>query len=252
MSTRQRQERARKIKRTVAAVCAVLVLGMAAASPDARKKLSMTVHTALAGAQAAFAGREAATQEVTLPSIRVYALQLGVYDSGERAQQEQQRLTQEGVPCILWQRERMRIVCAAAPSEGALSSAQTFGLETYVIKDEIPEVHLRLVAAAREIEAASALINLPDATLESLFQAEKEQPLTDIVSGAKALAEPALSSHGENALYSQLAQSVVNWCALIERAQAEWSDELARQYAAVTMCTLCRELRTELLAQAQL
>ena len=252
MSTRQRQERARRIKQTVVAVLAVLALGMAAASPDAREKLSLTARTAITGAQAAFAGREAATRELTLPAVRVYALQLGVYDNGERAQQEQQRLTKEGVPCILWQRERMRIVCAAAPTESALAGAQTFGLETYVIKDEIPEVRLRLGAAERELEAVSELISLPDGALGALFQAEREQPLADIVLRARGLAEPALSAHGENALYSQLAQSVVNWCSLIERAQSEWDGDLARQYATVTMCTLCRELRTELLAQTQL
>ena len=250
MSTRQRRERYQRRQRLFVTVCALIALGAAAASPGARLRLALTAREAYAGVQAVFAGREEATQEVTLPARRVWALQLGVYDSGESAQQEQQRLTGEGVPCILWQRERMRIVCAAALSEKDLRGAQTFGLETYTIEDGMEEVRLRLGAAQREIEEISALILLPDALFEMLLGNEEEQPLSDIIARAREIASPAITAHEENALYTQLAQSVVNWCALIERASQEWGDGLARQYGALTMCTLCRELRTELLAQA--
>ena len=245
-----KQERAKRARSAVTAVLAVLVLGALAASPGARRRAGLTARQIASGAQDAFAGRQEATQKLTLPEMRVYALQLGVYDSGELAQQEQQRLSQQGMPCIIWQRERMRIVCAAALSEQALASAQAAGLETYVIEDEMPEVQLRLSAAQRELEGATELLTLPDSAFGALLLSQDARPLSDVIDSARKIAQRALSSHGENALYTQLAQSIVNWCTLIERAQEEWGDTLARQYAALTMCTLCRELRAELIAQA--
>ena len=51
------------------------------------------------------------------------------------------------------------------------------------------------------------------------------------------------SAHPESALYTQLAQSLVNWCTLMEQTRQETDEAAARRYAAVTICTLCRELR---------
>ena len=256
MSTRRRRERARRLRATAALVLALLALGATAASPGARLRLMMAARDARGGAlaavsgiQAAFSGREAAQSEMTLPALRVVALQLGVYDNGELAQQEQQRLWQAGVPCLIWQRERMRIVCAAGLSGSDLTSAQAAGLETYVIEDELPQVRLRLGGARRDLDGAAALLSLPDEAFRQLLLPEETKPLSQIVSEARQVAAPALSAKGESELYAQLAKSVVNWCDLIERSQGEWGSELARQYAAVTMCTLCRELRAELLAQ---
>lgn len=250
MSTRQRRERARHMRRRAALCAMVLALGALSASQAAREKIGGAAREAAAGVASAFAGREAAVEELTLPAMRVYALQLGVYDNGELAQQEQQRLSQAGVPCIVWQRERMRIVCAAALAQAELDGAQSAGLETYPIEEEMPEVRLRLGAPRRDMEDVCALLTLPDAAFARLLQTEEAQPLDGVVQDARALATRAAAAHGESALYAQLAQSVVNWCALIEGTREEWGGELARQYAALTMCTLCRELRAELLAQA--
>ena len=56
----------------------------------------------------------------------------------------------------------------------------------------------------------------------------------------------AAGSHPDHALYTQLAQSLANWCALMEKTMQETDERSARSYAAVTMCTLCRELRLAL------
>ena len=226
----------------------VAALGAMAASPGAREGIGGALRLGVRSAQAVFAGSEATQRDITLSARRVYALQLGVYDNGERAQAEQERLTAAGMPCIIWQGERMRIVCAAAPVESALDA--DVGMETYAIADEWAEVSLRVSGADADAERAAALLTLPDALFLSLAKSEKEQPLEDIVRRAREAAQPQLALRGDNALCAQLAQSLVNWCALIEQTRDELGDAAARRYASLTMATLCRELRTVLLAQA--
>ena len=72
------------------------------------------------------------------------------------------------------------------------------------------------------------------------------QTLEELVSGAELQAGRALNAHPENELYTQLAQSLVNWCALMDRTVQGRDAETARIYAQTTMCTLCRELRRAL------
>lgn len=224
--------------------CAVLLLGVAAASPAVRRDLAEAARRAASGARAALASREQASETTALPAMSVCALQLGVYDNGERAQQETQRLSQAGVPCVVWQGERMRIVCAAALDAQTLSDAAPEGMDTYVIGERLPEVRLRLSGTRGEVERAKALLALPDALLTSLCSGGTVDEAV-----ARARAEGVADGIGEEGakLCGQLAQSLSDWCALMDRMR-DMQDERARsRYAALTMCTLCRELRAQLL-----
>ena len=60
----------------------------------------------------------------------------------------------------------------------------------------------------------------------------------------RAQAQRGVSAHPENTLYTQLAQSLVNWCALIEK-----TPNGDKPYARATMALLCRELRRALANQ---
>ena len=55
---------------------------------------------------------------LTLPEIPVYALQLAVFDSGERALAQARALQQEGIRCMVWQREKMRLIAALMEDRG--------------------------------------------------------------------------------------------------------------------------------------
>lgn len=243
-----RRELARKRRRRFFAAVFVLALGALAASPGARLRLAGAARAAAEGAASAFSGREAAQAELTLPETRVYALQLGVYDDGDRAANAQRQIADGGVPCVVWQRQRMRIVCAAALSREALASASAGGLETYVIAEDLPEVRLRIRGTRAEIDAASALLGLPDALFASL---QGGGALSDALARAEDVlraARPALSGgDAGGALAAQLLASLEDWRALCERTQEETSEAAARQYASLTMATLCRELRAALL-----
>lgn len=216
----------------------VLLLGALAAAPGLKEKLrslSMDVQ--------AF-GDSAQQAEMTLPEREIYALQLAVFDSGERAQSEAQRLQRKGVRCIVWQREKMRIVCGVALSRDALDAAAAKGEDAYVIRETLEAVPLRLSCGAAELADVQALLETPDDTLMRLLTGG--EPLEDIVGDVATVAARASGRHPEHALYTQLAQSLKNWCALMERTMAEAEEKDARSYAAVTICTLCRELRLAL------
>lgn len=232
--------------RGTAVFVALLALGTLAASPGIRLFAVSTASGALENAKAALAGREQENVTLTLPARDVYALQLGVYDNGERARQEQQRLSQAGIPCVVWQGERMRIVCAAAPDAQALEDAEAGGMETYVVADALPQVRLGLGGQRWEIETARALLTLPDALFDVLCVGEQAQPLEDILGRAREAANKALPSEGSE-LLKQLAKSLSDWCALVDRTRGTADGGVLRQYAALTMGTLCRELRTQLL-----
>ena len=158
LSTRRRRERAKRLRARIALGLCVAALGAMAASPGAREGILGALQGGVRSAQAAFAGNAASERELTLSAMRVWALQLGVYDNGERAQAEQERLTASGMPCIIWQGERMRIVCAAAPDEGTLDA--DVGMETYAISDEWPEVRLRVSGTDAQAQRAAALQRL--------------------------------------------------------------------------------------------
>lgn len=224
----------------------VLALCALAMQPELRARIAQAGREGLAAVQAfaQTAGDDSAQAELTLPEMQVWALQLGVFDSGESAAQEQRRLAAEGVPCVVWQREKMRLICGVALSRDGLDAQAAGGRESYVVQETLPEVRLRLTASQGELEDALSLLRLPDALLAALLG--DGQTLDALVSGTEQQAGRALSAHPENELYTQLAQSLVNWCALM-RQTAQGSDaQTARIYAQTTMCTLCRELRRAL------
>lgn len=221
----------------------ILLLGTLAMAPGLREKLrslSWDVQAFSSGAQQA---------ELTLPEREIYALQLAVFDSGERAASEARRLQAKGVRCIVWQREKMRIVSSVALSRDALDLETAKGEEAYVIRDTMEAVPLRLSCGAAEMAQVQTLLETPDSVLMRLLA--NDEALEGILADTAAIAGQAAGSHPDNALYTQLAQSLANWCTLMERTMKETDERSARSYAAVTMCTLCRELRLALQNTAQ-
>ena len=185
-------------------------------------------------------------QEITLPEYKIFALQLAVFDNGERASVEAKRLQQAGVRCVIWQKEKMRIVADAAFSRDALNLDAAQGHEAYVISDTLEAITLRLQADTAGVAQAKELLQTPDTVLKAILSGEEALP--DIIAQTQALANEAADAHPENALYTQLAQSLINWCALMEKTLAQVDEAEARSYGAVTMCMLCREMRQALSA----
>ena len=242
ISTRKRMERRRVIRRRVLAVLMVAALGAAAMSPDLRTYVSRVMHSGARAIQAASLEQSAL---ITLEGKRVYALQLGAFDNGERAQAELSRLQGEGVLCVLWQRTQMRLLCDASGNKGALYAPAAGGRDAFVIEDEWPRVALRIRTDAKGIGAVKALLEMPDALFQALCAGE--EPLSALLERTKPAAQAALNAYPEHALYTQLAQSLVNWCMLMDNALIACGEEAAMPYARVTMCTLCCELRQALL-----
>lgn len=241
VSERRKRERTRRIRRRLWIAAAAALLSVAAMSPGLRGRLTALAGRGVQAAQAFAAGRSEQAM-LTLPQREVYALQLGVFDSGERASDEAQRLQALDVRCIVWQREKMRIVSAVALSRDALDLLSAKGQDAYVIRETLPEVSMRLSAGEGELDGVRAMLSLPDALLTDLLSPDGTE-LTALLEDTRRAAQAAIAAHPENALYTQLAQSLVNWCALIGQTADEPGASCDRTYAAVTMCTLCRELR---------
>lgn len=241
-----RREQARRVRQRVIVLIAVLVLGALAMQPGLRARIAQAGRQGLSSVQAFAQSMRADSgqAELLLPETEIWALQLGVFDSGESAAQEQQRLSSEGVPCVVWQRDKMRLICSVAFTREGLNVQATGGRESFVVKEVLPEVRLRLTASQGELEEARTLLCLPDDLLSRLLG--DEEALDDLVGRTKTQAERAMKAHPENELYTQLAQSLVNWCALMDRTVQGRDAETARIYAQTTMCTLCRELRRAL------
>ena len=220
----------------------VLLLAGAAMAQPLRDRLLQAGRAGLAAVQT-FASSTPEEAELTLPEIKIWALQLGVFDSGERAAQEQKRLLAQGIPCAVWQREQMRLICEAALAKEALDMTASGGQETFVIAETAPQVSLRLSAAQGEAEEAEAFLALPDGLLGRLSAGE---PLKEIMIETRETAERALRAHPQNTIYTQLAQSLLNWCALMEQTMQAQTQAAAAAYARVTMYMLCRELRLTL------
>lgn len=237
-STRRQREAHRRRHRRLCIAAAVTLLAVAAMAPQTREALMTWMRSGVAAVSAALP--RSGEAQVTLPELRVYALQLGVYDSGERAQAEMQRLTEGGVPCVIWQREQMRIVCDAALSREALADAAAQGREACVTEETLTEVVLRVEAHSGALSSVRELLLLPDSLLVAL---SGEEPLADLLERTRAQAALALAAHPEHTLYTQLAQSLCNWCALIEGTLDAQDEAVARSYARATICTLCYELR---------
>ena len=245
-STWRQREARRRRRRRLWIAAAVAMLALAAMAPQLRGKLTAWARSGVQAVSSRLPRNGEA--QVTLPERQVFALQLGVYDSGERAQSEQQRLMAAGVPCVIWQREQMRIVCDAALSRDALDVRTVQALEAYAIAETLPEVVLRVEADSAALEGVRTLLLLPDELLGALAG---DEPLTALLEGTRAQAEAALAAHPEHALYTQLAQSLCNWCALIEGTRSVQGETVARGYARATVCTLCYELRRTLIAQSE-
>lgn len=240
---RRRRSRLQAGRRLVIASLAALV-GTAMLSPQMRTAFG-SAWAACLPAVGVFAAPEAAQAEITLPAQRVYALQLGVFDSGDRAAAEAKRLAEAGVPCMVWQRDKMRIVSAVAQDRESLRGADTATAEGYVIEDETESVTVRITAQADRIERVRELLLLPDAALAQLLDRDGA-PLKEIVSHVREKADPARTAHPENGLYTRLAEGLMSWCEWAERAGAR----AERSCAAAAMYALCRELRLSVSDQA--
>ena len=239
IAERKRKRRAAQQRKHVMQLAAVLcVLAGLACAPSIGERIGR-----FSGIQAF---SQMAQQEITLEAYDVYALQLAVFDNGERAAAEARRLQQAGVRCVIWQQKRMRIVADAALSREKLNLDAAKGQDAYVISDTLEGITLRLRADAAGVAQAKRLLETPDAVLKAILT--QEEALDEIVAQTKMLAGEAAFAQLENALYAQLAQSLLNWCDLMETTLAQANEAEARSYGAVTMCLLCRELRQALSA----
>lgn len=227
-------------------VAGVLLLASIAMAPQLRARIADAVRRASGTVQTIAAGK--AQVQIVLEEKKVYALQLGAYDNGEHAQREQNRLIGDGILPVIWQREQMRLVCDASESKRTLSSDAAKGNDVWTIQDTLPEVALRISADAQTLSAARALLTLPDRVFEQLCT--EPEKIEENLAFIREEANRAQGAHPENALYTQLAQSIVNWCNMMDSTRETHGDQAAASYGRVTMYTLCYELRRELLAQS--
>lgn len=242
VSERRRRERAQRMRRRLMIAAGIVLLSSLAMAPELRETIGKLSERGVPVFE------QSVEAEMTLPKIDVYALQLGVFDSGERAAMEAARLQASGVPCTVWQREKMRIICSAALSREKLDMTCAKGNEAYIIRDTLQKVALRIRADAKQIEQVRQLLHMPDDILMHLMTGEKK--LTELVQQAKELTQQEQDAHPEHALYTELAQSLGNWCTLMENTMEKYDAASARSYAVVTICMLCQELRLALNSQA--
>lgn len=118
---------------------------------------------------------------------------------------------------------------------------ETAGQTSFVTEETLTRVDMRLSAGRSDGNDAARLLHLPD---EALSRLESGEALADVLADVRAQAQRGVSAHPENTLYTQLAQSLVNWCALIEK-----TPNGDKPYARATMVLLCRELRRALANQ---
>ncbi|MBP3427810.1 MAG: hypothetical protein J6M47_06070 [Clostridia bacterium] len=218
-------------------VGALLLLTALAMTPQVREAIASA-----SGPWIGAYGEAAKTATVTLREMEIYALQLGVFDSGERAQNEMNRLTAQGVPCMIWQGEQMRIVCDAARDRAMMDDSSAAGMDSCVITEHLPEVTVRLTAAEGDIDDVRRMILLPDSLFDQLLTIEIDA-FEAMIAEVRDAAKTAAQTHPDNALYTQLAESLVSWCSLMEKAGNTFDPQYTLQFARVTMCALCRELR---------
>lgn len=235
---RRKWRRAARVRRGLALlIAAAAVLAMPAFSPQIRLMAADL-------AQSVQAFSQDAQIEMALPAYDVYALQLAVFDNGERAAAELSRLRSEGVRCVIWQKERMRIVVSTAFSRDALDMGAAKGYEAYVIRDTLPAVSLRLSAQASDVERAKRLIEMPDNVLKALLEGYRTP--RDIVSQVRALVSDEIDAHPENLFYTRLAQNLADWCDVMDNTLKDTDEAAARSFGAASMCALCRQLRQAL------
>lgn len=237
LTSRQKRQRTRKIRNRVILALALLALTSAAMAPELRAYLTAKIHS---GVQA-FADLRTSEIDLVLPEKKIALLQLGVFDNGESAQSERARLAGLGVPCAVWQDARMRLIADAASKRETLTDAAAQGMACFIAEETLARVDVSLSAGESDAQTVAELLHLPDETLSRL---EEDETLSDILADVQTRARRAVSAHPENTLYTQLAQSLVNWCALMEETPTG-----TRPYARATMALLCRELRRALVNQ---
>lgn len=240
ITQRRRQRRAAQLRKSVIKLAgAAVIIAALALSPSIREGI-------LGAARDIQAFSQSMQMEMILPQYDVYALQLAVFDSGERAESELKRLQGLGVRCVIWQRERMRIVADAAFARDALNVNAAKGNEAYVIRETLEAVTLRLSADTQSVAMAKELLQAPDALLRAI--ANRDESLETVAERAEMLAGDALRLNPGNDLYAQLAKSLQSWSQAMKNTMETADEDDARSYGAVTMCTLCRELRQALSA----
>ena len=148
-----------------------------------------------------------------------------------------------GIPCAIWQENVMRLIAAVSDARESIDQGAAKGQESFIIAKTLEKVEIKLSAEENSVSAAAELMCLPDETLIRLMKGRDTLP--DILAKVREKAESAVGEHPENELYTQLAQSLLNWCALIER-----TDNNSYAYAGATMALLCMELRRTLLMTA--
>lgn len=134
-----------------------------------------------------------------------------------------------------------RLIADVASKRETLTDAAAQGMACFIAEETLARVDVSLSAGESDAQTAAELLHLPDETLSRL---EEDETLSDILADVQTRARRAVSAHPENTLYTQLAQSLVNWCALMEETPTG-----TRPYARATMALLCRELRRALVNQ---
>lgn len=236
ISKRRRKQRLRHVCRCAALAAIVMLLGITASSSGAFG----WARAALDRGLAVFSAGRGAQAEIALQEKRIAALQLGVFDSEERALSEAQRLDRLGVRCMVWQSDRFRLIADAAERRDALHMDAAKGQEAYVIDEKLEAVRLRVEADADGIDAVCRLLALPDETLEHLFAGTA---VDDEIAHIRPLAVDAAKAHPEHKLFCDLAANLLSWC---DRMELLGEDE--RDYGKAAMLTLCWELRQALIA----
>lgn len=240
ITQRRKQRQAARLRNHLIRLIALVgVIASLAFSPAIREGI-------LGAARNIQAFSQSAQMEMTLPEYDVYALQLAVFDSGERAASELGRLQAQGVYCVIWQQNRMRIVADAAIDRGKLNTDASKGNDAYVIQDTMEKVHLRLSADTVSVSLAKRLLEAPDALFRAI--ANGDETMERIAQRAQTLADEALQMNLGNDLYAQLAKGLSSWSQAMKKTLETADESDARSYGAVTMCTLCRELRQALSA----
>lgn len=190
-----------------------------------------------------FSAGKRAQMEIVLPEIRVYALQLGVFDDEARASAEAQRLEKQGILCMIWQKEKYRLIADIALKREDIDYAAAKGREAYVIEELLEPVCLRIEAEEEEIGEVCTLLQLPDESLARLIDGKT---IGDEIVCIRAAAHAAANTHPEHALYTTLAENLTAWCNVMEKPESI----NARGYGAAAMFVLCRELRQALIASS--
>jgi len=233
ISDRRRKQRLRRFGRMAALAGIASLLGIAAlaANTGIWDRIHESVQTFSAGT--------GAQEELSLAEISVHALQLGVFDSAERAKSEAARLEQLGIRCMIWQKERLRLVADVALDRAGLDWKTAGGQEAYAITETLEAVRLRITADAGDIQSAKALLLLPDETLNRLLRGASVGEETARI---RQQAEAAKTAHPGNTLYTGLAAGLLSWCDMMDALGAQ-----AHGYAEASMFALCRGLRQALI-----